>query len=325
MKLKKILEPVGRELKETEDVFRQLAGSELPVVRDIHEHITSYRGKRLRPVLLLLCSGLTGGITRRSIEAAAAVELLHTTTLIHDDVVDRSDLRRGGPTVHSIWGNKAAVLTGDIFFARVLTWLVELDIPGVTSVISSAIRQVCEGELIQSGNGTGDAVITEQEYFHTITLKTASLIAASCELGVLTSYGNNSGERAPARRYGKHLGIAFQIRDDLMDYNGRREKMGKPAAKDIAGSIMTLPLLYGLEYSGNGDRGTVLKMIRRGVREEDEVFIRGFAERSGGIAYAREKAEEHARTALSYLELFPDSEYKSSMSDLAEFVIERDF
>lgn len=323
--IRKIVNPVYEELKEAERFLCQLAGSDLPVVRDIADHISAYRGKGLRPVLLLLCSGLSGGVSRESIEAAAAVELLHTTTLIHDDVVDRSDLRRGGPTVNSLWGNRTAVLAGDIFFSRVMSWLVELDISEVSSVFSSAIRKVCEGELIQSQNSRGNRLISEKEYFDIISLKTASLISASCELGVLTSRGGGNGERPAAGRYGNNLGIAFQIKDDLMDYNGRKEKMGKPASRDLAGSILTLPLLYGLKNSRNGDRAAVLEIINRGIEDQEIDFIKDFAEKSGGLEYAGEKAGEYARAARSSLNDLPGSRYRDAMSRLAEFVIERDF
>ncbi|MBD3179224.1 MAG: polyprenyl synthetase family protein [Candidatus Latescibacteria bacterium] len=323
--LNKIMGPIGDDLRESEEFLGSLAASDVPEVDEIRDHITRYRGKRLRPVLLLLCAGMTGGVTRLSIEASAALELLHTTTLIHDDVVDRSDLRRGGATVNALWGNRTAVLAGDIFFSRIMTWLVDLDISEITSIFSAAIRQVCEGELIQTQNGKMGGLITEEEYFKTISLKTASLISASCKLGVLTSQGGSSGLLRAAGAFGTHLGISFQIRDDLMDYNGRRERMGKPAARDIEGSILTLPLIYGLEHSNNGNRDKVLGMMGREMTAEEIEFIIGFADRSGGISYARERAAENARKALSCLEHFPGSEYRDSLAELTSFVIEREF
>jgi octaprenyl-diphosphate synthase len=309
-----------------EAVYQRLAVSDVPVVNDIIDLTKAYPGKRLRPILVLLCAGMAGGVSRASIETAAIVELLHTATLVHDDVIDRSDLRRGGPTVNSVWDNRAAVLIGDLFFSRVLSWLAQHGNLDVTDIMSKTIRRICEGELIQSQNGHRNPAITEEEYFKTISLKTASLIAASCELGVISSSSKNgTSARSAARQYGEHLGTAFQIKDDLMDYNGRESKMGKPVARDLMDNFLTLPLLYSLRNSTNGDGHLIVQMIQRGITENDIDAICRFVERSGGIAYAQEMAEQHARKALSILDGFGGTEYRASLSKLAGFVIQRDF
>jgi octaprenyl-diphosphate synthase len=318
--------PVLRELEAVEDEFRALVKSNVPIINDVINHIAVYKGKRLRPILLLLCSGLTGGISRDSIKAAAMVELLHTATLVHDDVIDGSDLRRGGPSVNAAWGNKVSILIGDLFFSRVLDRLAEIKNPEVTHMMSVTIKSVCEGELIQLRNGYYHALIDEEVYFDLITGKTASLLAASCELGAISSSADNGSEsRSLLKSFGEHLGIAFQIKDDLMDFNGSRESAGKPVSKDLIENTMTLPLLYGLKNSKNGDSERIAAILRRGVEIKDLETIHRFVKESGGIAYAKDKARHHTRLALSCLDDYDDSPYKRSLLKLTRFIVERDY
>jgi octaprenyl-diphosphate synthase len=296
------------------------------LINDIVHHIAVYKGKRLRPILLLLCSGMTGGVSRDSVRAAAVVELLHTATLIHDDVIDVSDLRRGGPSVNAVWGNKASVLIGDLFFSRVLCWLSQFGNPDVTRIISTTINCICEGELLQLRNGYNHMLIEEDAYFGLIKRKTASLLAAACELGaVLSDAGNGNGEQPTMQRFGEHLGMAFQIKDDLMDFNGNQEHLGKPITKDLIENTLTLPLLYGLRHSKSNHRQSILSIIRKGVGEEDLDIIRRFVRESGGIAYAEDRATQHAGIALSCLGDYEDTAYKDSLKKLIAFVIERNY
>lgn len=321
-----ILAPITKELQDVEREIEALVTSDIPIINDIIKHVLLHKGKRLRPVLLLHCAGMTGRITDVSIKAAAMVELLHSATLIHDDVIDISDLRRGAPSVNSVWGNKASILIGDLFFSRVLYRLAHVEDPEVTNIMSMAIKWICEGELIQLQNGHADGVLEEEPYFQLITKKTASLLAAACELGALTSAsGDGSEDRAALRSFGRHLGIAFQIKDDVMDVVGTPECIGKPVSRDILEHTMTLPLIYGLSHSGNGNRDEVRAVLRRGIGEEDLETIHRFVTASGGIEYAERKVREYTDRALSCLSGYGDTLYKRSLVRLAEFIVNRDY
>jgi octaprenyl-diphosphate synthase len=324
--LDEIQAPIAAELRETEREIKELVESNVPLIDDIVYHVTLYKGKRLRPTLVLLCGGVSGGITDDTIKAAAMVELLHTATLVHDDVIDQSDLRRGGPSVNSIWGNKASIMIGDLFFSRVLFRLAQIGEPEIIRMMSSAISRVCEGELLQIENGHARDAIDEEMYFGLIARKTASLLAVACELGAMSANRRGNGrDRAALRDFGETLGIAFQIKDDLMDYNGSAAAIGKPVASDLIGNTMTLPLLYGLRHADFKDRARIAAIVKRGIGEADLDEIRRFVRDSGGMAYAEKKAGEYTRTALSSLEDFEDSAFKRSLVTLAKFVTSRNY
>ena len=254
------------------------------------------------------------------------VELLHSATLIHDDVIDVSDLRRGAPSVNAVWGNKASILIGDLFFSRVLYRLAHVQDPEVTNIMSMAIKWICEGELIQLQNGFADGMPGEESYYQLITKKTASLLAVACELGALSSASNNgSRNRAALRSFGRHLGIAFQIKDDVMDVVGSPEDIGKPVSHDLLENTMTLPLLYGLNHSSNGNRDEVRAILKKGIEKEDLETIHRFVRESGGIEHAERKAREHTDRALSCLGGFEDTVYKRSLVGLTGFIVDRDY
>ncbi len=322
--LDEIKAPIATELEEAEAEFRSLVRSKVPLINDIIDHVAIHKGKRLRPILLLLCSGAAGGISSDSIRAAAMVELLHTATLIHDDVIDESAMRRGGPSINSLWGNRASILIGDLFFSRVLSRLAEIRNPEVTAMMSMTIKWVCEGELIQLENGLRQKAVDEDIYFNLIAKKTASLLAAACELGVISSSSNTNGkDRSRFGKFGEQLGIAFQIRDDVMDLVGAQMRLGKPVANDIKGNTLTLPLLYGLRNCSDGDRVKIEALLEAGVRDTDVEEISRFVLDSGGIAYAEDKANQHIDVALSFLEGYENTIYKRSLVKLAEFTVGR--
>ncbi|HUV35334.1 MAG TPA: polyprenyl synthetase family protein [Patescibacteria group bacterium] len=324
--IEEITAPIETELRDVEDEIRTLVTSDIPIINDIVGHVALHRGKRLRPMLVLLSSGMTGGITDISIKTSAMVELLHSATLIHDDVIDVSDLRRGAPSVNVVWGNKASILVGDLFFSRVLYRLAHIENPEVTNIMSMAIKWICEGELIQLQNGHAGGPPGERSYFDLITKKTAALLAVACELGVLSSSSNNGGrDRAAFRSFGRDLGIAFQIKDDVMDIVGTSDCMGKPASQDLLEHTWTLPLLYGLEHSNNGNGDDVRAILERGIESEDLETIRRFVRESGGIEYAERKAREYTDRALACLGDYEDTVYKRALVKLAGFVVDRVF
>lgn len=216
--LNKVREPVLDELEEMERELVLMTDSRVPAVGDMTGNACSLRGKRLRPLLLLLSCGLEGRIGPEAVRSAAMIELLHTATLVHDDVVDDSDMRRGGPSVKALWGNKAAVLMGDMLFSRVLQRLSEIGEPEAVAIVSRSINTMCEGELLQLSNGLCGGIDAEAFYIDLVSMKTGSLFAAACELGGLFSGPRYSmRKRIMLHGFGMNLGIAFQIRDDLID------------------------------------------------------------------------------------------------------------
>ena len=323
MILNEIRRPILRELERVETEFQVLLKSNITLIDKIISHITTYKGKRLRPILLLLCSGLNGEITGHSIKAATIVELLHTATLIHDDVVDESDLRRGGPSVNSIWNNKISILTGDYLFSSVLRGLSELNNPGMIQVISEVAKRMTQGELLQLEQGH-NYEINEDIYFKLISDKTASLLAATCELGVITSNVSDRNHIENLNRFGEFLGIAFQIKDDLLDFTGNEKYLGKPTSKDLIGNTITLPLLYGLNNSNNHRQAEIMEIFTRGIKEEEVDIVRAFANESGGIEYALKKAEYFTAKALKCLDVYENSEYKHSLIKLTHFITKRE-
>ena len=323
MILNEIRRPISRELKGVEAEFQIMLKSNIILIKKIITHITTYKGKRLRPILLLLCSGLKGEITDDSIKAATIVELLHTATLIHDDVVDESELRRGGPSVNSIWNNKVSILAGDYLFSAVLYGLASLNNLEMIRIISEVAKRMSQGELLQLEQGH-NYEMDESTYYRLISYKTASLLSATCELGAITSKAYDTEHIENLRKYGEFLGLAFQIKDDLLDFTGNEKSLGKPILKDLIENNITLPLLYAIKNSDNHHHKEVLEIIKRGIKEEDIDTIREFAENSGGIDYAIKKAEYYTSKALECLELYENTEFKKSLIKLTQFITDRE-
>lgn len=323
MILNEISKPILPQLEKVELEFKQILKSNVNLINKIVTHITTYKGKRLRPILLLLCSGLKGGITEYSIKAATIVELLHTATLIHDDVIDESELRRGGPSLNSIWSDKISILVGDYLFSSVLHGLSGLKNLDMIKIISNVAKRMSQGELLQLEQGH-NYEMNEATYFKLIADKTASLLAATCELGTITSSSYNKNQNNDLKKFGEYLGIAFQIKDDLLDFTGSEKSLGKPIAKDLIENIITLPLLYGLKNSDNHNQTKILTLLQKGIQERDVSIIRNFAKESGGIEYALKKAEYFTNKALDCLRNYKNTEYKRSLIKLTEFITIRE-
>lgn len=320
--LDRIQKPIKSELTELENRFNSLIHSEIDIINDIFHYIVASKGKRVRPMLLFLCNGLTGKPTEKSYEAALIVELLHTATLIHDDVVDNSDLRRGRPSVNSLWENKISVLIGDFLFAEVLNRLNKLNDPKMIQIVSSVTKRMSQGELLQMERAH-DFQMDENTYFRLISDKTASLIAATCQLGALTSLENDDHNVENLRLFGESLGIAFQIKDDLLDFYGNQDDLGKPIGKDLLENIITLPVLYGLKTTNSKIRNEMLSILQNGKENSLDKII-SFARDTGGIDYAEQTAQRYINTAQECMERYSDSPYKNSLSLLSNFITSRE-
>lgn len=271
--------------------------------------------------MVFLSAKISGGINRRTYIAASLVELLHTATLIHDDVVDEASERRGIASINAKWNNKIAVLIGDFLLSKGLLISVENKEFDFLEVTTKAVKRMSEGELL-SIDKSKRYDLDEEKYFQVISDKTASLIATCCKIGAISATNDINIQNA-LEKYGENIGIAFQIRDDIFDYISKSSLIGKPVGNDIKEKKITLPLLYALKNNPD-DANTIIKMIKKGKLQKNEIkFIIDFVIQKKGIEYAENKAIEYVNKAKSVLDIFPDSEEKKSLLNFADFVIIR--
>ncbi|MDZ7337139.1 MAG: polyprenyl synthetase family protein [candidate division KSB1 bacterium] len=310
-------QPIAAELDLFEKEFGAALASDVGLINDVAVHLVMHRGKRLRPILVLLACGLHGAAPRKALTKAVAVELLHTATLVHDDVVDASLLRRGAPTVNGLWSNRISILMGDLLFSRALALLLEGEDLRALRLISEATFRMSRGELLQEEHGT-DARLTEENYFRIVSDKTAALLSACCRLGALAAGGDEPQLEAMAR-FGEHLGVAFQIRDDVLDYVGDEATLGKPIGSDILNNKVTLPLIHALRSAAPEEAEEVLAHLNSGDRGRVEAVL-AFVKRHGGLEYADQQADRYLSAARSTLEEYPDTPYKRALMELLEYV-----
>lgn len=278
------------------------------------------KGKRIRPLLVLLTAKTCGGIRERSYRAAVLVELLHTATLVHDDVVDESEKRRGAFSINALWGNKVAVLLGDYFLSRGLLLALDNDDIDFLRVLSNAVKRMSEGELRQVQRARRMDV-DEASYYKIISDKTASLISACTRCGALSADADPESLKS-MQEFGEQLGLAFQIRDDLFDFGGH--EVGKPVGADIQKNLVTLPLIHALEISPTSDQKRILKIIRKDKKtKQNRQNIFEFVQSTGGLSYAQQRMESHVKSAQALLDSFPDSEARRAMHALSQYVIDR--
>jgi len=319
--LSEISKPIKTELDKFGDIFKSSMKSKIGLVDLIARYIIRQKGKKIRPLLVLLSAKVAGGVNDRSYRGAVLVELLHTATLVHDDVVDNADKRRNFWSVNKVFKNKVAVLMGDYLLSRGLMIAVDGKDYDFLGVITNTVKRMSEGELLQIQK-TRKLNIDEETYFRIITDKTASLLETCCEIGALSS-SNNSEYHKAMKQFGESIGIAFQIRDDIMDYEGKAKLIGKPVGGDIKEKKITLPLIYSLNQVSNGEASNIRKMIKNGHSKESVNEIIDFVRRNKGIDYALDKAHSYTLKAKEALKVFPDSQSKIALEALVDFVIDR--
>lgn len=323
MSIDQIIAPVQSELDEFENVFSDLLHSEVELAEQVVQYISTKRGKRIRPLLVFLAAKLHGTSNAKTMSASLVVEMLHTATLIHDDVVDDSSLRRGVPTINEVWNNKISVLVGDFLFSKTLTTLLDIRDYDALEIFSSAAKLITEGELLQIAHSE-DFELSETLYFDLISKKTAALFKASCELGALTTIGNGTAKELMGE-FGQNLGIAFQIKDDLLDYVGSESTLGKPTGNDIRENKVTLPLIYALKKSPINQRKEMLLLLENSVENENKIDkIIDFVQDAGGVEYSTQKAAEYGSKASKILDQYNGSIIKNHLKDLVDFTINRD-
>ncbi|WP_257293485.1 octaprenyl diphosphate synthase [Endozoicomonas sp. YOMI1] len=311
---------VHDDFRRVNECIHQQLHSDVALVSKISEYIIKSGGKRLRPLLVLLTARACGYHDYNHVPLATIIEFLHTATLLHDDVVDQSDLRRGRDTANALWGNAPSVLVGDFLYSRAFQMMVGLESFKLLHILADATNVIAEGEVMQLMN-INDADITEDDYMEVIRCKTAMLFQASSQTAAVLSKASPELENDMAD-YGHYLGIAFQLVDDLLDYNGDTETMGKNLGDDLAEGKPTLPLIYTLKYGTSEQKILVREAIEQGGRENIAAVVE--AVRScGALHYTAAKAREYTAKAKRCLNLLPEGEYRSAMADLADFAVVR--
>jgi len=321
MTVQEILAPIETEMKLFEVRFHESMKSKVPLLDKITHYIIRRKGKQMRPMFLFLTAKMLGEINEKTYQSASLVELLHTATLVHDDVVDDANERRGFFSVNALWKNKIAVLVGDYMLSRVLLHSLENDNVRALQIVARAVREMSEGELLQIEKAR-KLDITEEVYFDVIRQKTASLIATVCESAAASVDREDMAERM--RKFGELVGLAFQVKDDIFDY-GTPGNIGKPTGNDIRERKMTLPLIYALQHSDKAIRKELMNIVKN--HNEEKKYVHRAIQlviEAGGIEYAHNRMIELKTEALSLLTDIPDSESKRALIGLVEYTVTRD-
>lgn len=316
-----IRQPVEEELNNFDRVFKDSMRSQVALVDVVTRYILRQKGKRVRPLLVMLSAKLCGRINESTYRAATLIELLHTATLVHDDVVDDADARRGLASINAVWKNKVAVLMGDYLLSSGLLLSLQYNDHYFLNSTSNAVKRMSEGELLQIQKSR-QLNIDEDTYIKIIGDKTGSLFSACTDIGA-ASTTQDQKKRNLLKTYGENVGLAFQIRDDLLDYLGRKSILGKSTGSDIKEKKLTLPLIYALQNSNRHEAKQALRYVKKGAKKKDVAWVLDFVSRNGGIDYSTRKAEEFATLASNSLVSFPDSPAKQSLLNFIRFVLER--
>ena len=319
--MEKALQLLRDDLMAVEERFNKSMRSDTALINQVGQHLLASGGKRIRPMLLLLCARLSGYQGTGHIPLASVVEFIHTATLLHDDVVDNATLRRGNPSANVVWGNQAAVLAGDFLFAKSFSMIVESGNLSVFQTLTEAATQLAEGEMQQLVNSS-DLDLTEQRYLEIVGKKTAVLFAAACRCGALLV---DDGPRAETlHQFGTEIGLAFQLIDDALDYVAVGSEFGKTRGHDLAEGKVTLPLIHALRNATDAGRQRIVAVVGQAeLPDADLAEVLQIIEQTGGIAYCWQQAEELSRRAKGRLNAFADGPEKEALLELADYVVAR--
>ena len=325
MEIAAIRNPVADDMSAVDGIIQDRLQSDVALINQLGQYIIGGGGKRLRPMVALLMARAAGhpADDHRHALLGATLELIHTATLLHDDVVDESAVRRGRDTANQIWGNEASVLVGDFLYTRAFEMMVELDDMAVMSLFSRTTNRIAEGEVMQLMH-VHDPDVTEARYQQVIDRKTAVLFEAGCQLAVEINHPTDTARLQAAAAYGHHLGIAFQLADDALDYDGDAATIGKNIGDDLAEGKPTLPLIHCMANAGADDRGIVRDAIENGGREDIDAVVAAIA-RTGSITYTRRLAEREADQAIEALDALEQSPFRTALGRLAAFAVGRDY
>jgi len=320
--IKQIHALVGQDMAAVNECIQKFLKSEIALINQLGHYIVNSGGKRLRPALLLLSARCFGYSGQTHIKLAAILEFIHTATLLHDDVVDASKLRRGRETANQLWGNEASVLVGDFLYSRAFQMMVEVDSMRVMEILSSATNVIAEGEVQQLLNAH-DPDTTEDRYLSVIRNKTAKLFEAAAQLGAMIA-GRSQDEENSMARYGSHLGTAFQLIDDVLDYSASSKQLGKNIGDDLAEGKPTLPLLYAM-WHGNEKQAKIIRNAITNGGLENILVIQEAIAQTGAIEYTAALAKSESEMAAKCLGDIPPSPYVEALRGLARFSVERDY
>ena len=313
------------ELQQVEDTIKKSLNSQVSLINEVAHYILSSGGKRIRPLLLIITSRLNGREANDHPEVllASSVEFIHTATLLHDDVIDQADVRRGKKSAHTLWGNQASILVGDYLYTQAVSCALSLASQEVNTVLAEACRLMTEGETLQLTHH-GNLEVTEQEYLKVIQYKTAALLSATCRLGGIVS-GLDLDKREALARFGLHLGIAYQLADDTLDYIADKDLLGKSLGKDLKEGKITLPLLHLLSNCPVRERERVKRILKMDrITERDLREILALMKRYGSIEYSLKKATESIEKAKKNLNFFPSSLHRQALFVVADYAVSRD-
>jgi octaprenyl-diphosphate synthase len=316
----RIYAEIRPDLDKIEAEIKHNLTTSIPLIAVVGRYILGSGGKRLRPLLMILSARLCGYQGNRDASLAVVFEFIHAASLLHDDVVDRAEFRRNQPAANTVWDNPAVVLVGDFLYSKSFLMAIEYDNIKILHVLSDATTKMSEGEVLQLVHAD-NLEVDEFEYYEVITRKTAVLISAACRIGAIFGGGDGPQEEA-LRKYGHHLGIAFQLVDDTLDYTGDIKEMGKPVGNDIQEGKATLPLIHALNHGKASDKNRLRKIFNSDeISQTDFKQVRDIVVQSGGIEYTLLKAVEHVEHAKESLGIFPDQRTKKTLLDIADYVI----
>jgi octaprenyl-diphosphate synthase len=320
--LPELCEPMTTQLQRVVEIFEDALVSDLPAVGSLCRHVANLRGKMLRPILLLLAGQACGQTGEKHERLAAVIEMVHMATLIHDDVLDEAEIRRSAVTINRMTSNETAVMLGDLLISRSFQMCSSIGSQRASQIVAAAAATVCEGELLQLSH-RGNFALTEQQYFAIIDRKTAALTVAACELGALYAQATVQTVHH-LREYGRSVGIAFQIVDDILDITGSQEQTGKTLGTDAQKGKLTLPLIHHLQSSPNGGDERMLAYLQAPAAQ-DRAYLQQLLTQSGSLDYARRCAADHVAKAVASLACLPGSPARTQMESIARFIIARQF
>lgn len=321
LNIKEIKKPISNEMNVFEDKFKSSLKTRVPLLDKIMHYIIKRKGKQMRPMFVFLCAKIFNNTKESTYTAASLIELLHTATLVHDDVIDEANFRRGVFSINALWKNKVSVLVGDFLLSRGLLLAVEKEEFGLLKIVSKAVKEMSEGELLQIEK-TRRLNITEDIYFDIIRKKTAALISACCESGAASS-GTSEENINLMKEFGEKVGIAFQIKDDLFDYT-QSPLIGKPTGLDIREKKMTLPLIYTLNNISKQEKRFIINTIKNDSKNSKKIErIISLVKETKGLEFAENKMNDYYNEALGFLDKIKDSEAKKSLIELVKYVVKR--
>lgn len=318
---------IQTEFKQFEAVFAEILQSDNPLLSEVLDYVYTKRGKQLRPIMVLLSAGLCRGITDKTIQTAVSLELMHTASLMHDDVVDDTPIRRGDKAIHEKWNNKIAILVGDFMLSKSIELLSSVRNTTILNIVSDMCASLTSGELLQLHAGES-MWINEEQYLQVIKHKTAHLFSACSEAGAVSAGATNRQQNA-MRQFGMYLGLCFQLKDDVFDYSDI-EDLGKPTMNDLRDGKATIPIIKSLQRATKEEANQIKELAEALANDsqhidtfEAEQEIRSFVLRYDGIRYAHQLMEKYRKKAIDTLQIFPDNKYKESLIELLDYAIQR--